>query len=117
VLVPFVLGLWWTKANGAAALAAIVAGTATRLALFALTPTFCGVENTLLYVPNGLFAASFDGLPTLLSPLVGLAVYVAVTLATTGAPVPERTAPTAPLARDGNPLSGQPWSITAPSRA
>lgn len=106
LLVPFVLGLWWPLANGAAALAAIVAGAATRLAFFALIPTTYGVENTLLYVPNAVFTAAFDGLPTLISPVVGLATYAVVTLATTGAFAPEWAAPSTPFASDGRALSG-----------
>jgi solute:Na+ symporter, SSS family len=48
LLVPFVLGLYWRVANGVAALAAIVAGTTTRLLLFALVPTVYAAENTFL---------------------------------------------------------------------
>lgn len=109
LLVPFVLGLWWPLANRSAALAAIFAGTLTRLVLFALVPTTYGVENTLLYVPNEVFDASFDGLPTFISPLVGLTTYFVVTLATTGAFAPERTAPAVPAAffsDNGRPLPG-----------
>lgn len=109
LLVPFVLGLWWPLANRSAALAAIITGTATRLVLFTLVPTNYGVENTLLYFPNEVFAASFDGLPTFISPLVGLTSYFVVTLATTGAFAPERTAPAvpaAPYSKNGRVLSG-----------
>jgi solute:Na+ symporter, SSS family len=55
-------------------------GVVLRLVLFALTPTFYGVENTLLYIPNDVFAAGFDGWPTLICPVVSLAVFVAVAL-------------------------------------
>lgn len=82
LLVPFVLGLWWSKANKPAALAAIVAGTTTRLVLFALVPTTYGAENTLLYVKNGLFTAAFDGLPTMICPLISLGTFAVVAYAT-----------------------------------
>lgn len=79
---PFALGLFWSRANTPAALAAIVLGSGTRLALFALSPTTYGVENTLMYLPNDLIPASFDGLPTLISPLVGLGAFVILALST-----------------------------------
>jgi len=47
LLVPFALGVYWSKANKPAALAAIITGSVTRL-----VPTIYGVENTLLYIPN-----------------------------------------------------------------
>jgi SSS family solute:Na+ symporter len=81
LVVPFVLGHWWpTRITTAAAAAAIGVGVVLRLALFALTPTFYGVENTLLYVPNDVFGPGFDGWPTLISPVVSLGVFVAVAL-------------------------------------
>lgn len=79
---PFVLGLFWSKANTPAALAAIILGSGTRLALFVLTPTVYGVENTLMHLPNDLIPASFNGLPTLISPLVGLGAFVMLVLST-----------------------------------
>ena len=82
LLVPLALGLFWSKANTPAALAGIVAGSVTRVVLFVLTPTTFGVENTLLYIPNDIFGAGFDGIPTVLSSLVGLITFVAVALAT-----------------------------------
>jgi solute:Na+ symporter, SSS family len=81
LVVPFVLGHWWpTRITTAAAAASIGAGVTLRLVFFALTPTFYGVENTLLHVPNDVFGAGFDGWPTLICPLVSLAVFVAVAL-------------------------------------
>lgn len=79
---PFALGLFWSKANTPAALAAIVLGSGTRLAFFVLTPTVYGAENTLIYLPNDLIPATFDGLPTLISPLVGLGAFVILALST-----------------------------------
>lgn len=88
LLIPFVLGLWWPRATGYAAIIAIVAGTATRLAFFVFVPTIYGVENTFLYIPNDVFAASFDGIPTFISPLVGLTVFVVLSLAPRPEPAP-----------------------------
>lgn len=82
LLVPLALGLFWSKSNAPAALAAIVAGSVTRLVLFALTPTTFGAENTLLYIPNDIFGPGFDGVPTVLSALVGLAAFVGTALLT-----------------------------------
>ena len=66
--------------------------SAPRLAFFALLPTTYGAENTLVYVENGLFGPAFDGVPTLISPLVGLAVFMAVGL-TRNRPPPPRPSP------------------------
>jgi len=53
-------------------------GSLTRLALFALMPVTFGNENTLLHIPNTIFTKEFDGIPTLLSPLIGLVVFITV---------------------------------------
>lgn len=82
LLVPFALGVYWPKANKPAAIAAIIIGASTRLAFFVLTPTTYGVENTLAYIPNETFTAAFDGLPTFISPLLGLFTFVLLALAT-----------------------------------
>ena len=78
LIVPLTGGLFWSKATWQGALSCILVGTVTRLTLFALTPTMFGVENTLFYIPNGLFSESFDGFPTLICPLIGLIVFVVV---------------------------------------
>ena len=81
--VPLVLGLYWSEmANTPAALASMVAGSATRLVLFVLVPTTYAYENTLLYIPNDIFTASFDGLPTFIAAGVSLVTFVAVAYAT-----------------------------------
>ncbi|HLU58346.1 MAG TPA: hypothetical protein VKZ81_23040 [Pseudonocardia sp.] len=91
LVVPFVLGHWWrSRVSAAAAAASIAVGVALRLVLFALTPTFYGADNTLLHIPNEVFGAGFDGWPTLICPVVSLAVFVAVALL---APRPTPTAP------------------------
>jgi SSS family solute:Na+ symporter len=81
LVVPFVLGHWWPSGiTTAAAAASIGVGVVVRMVLFALTPTFYGVENTLLYVPNDLVGPGFDGWPTLIAPLLSLATFAAVAL-------------------------------------
>ena len=42
-----------------------------RIVLFVMTPTMFGVENTILYIPNGLFGAAFDGWPTFIAFAAG----------------------------------------------
>jgi len=78
LVVPLIGGLYWPKATRQGALACIVAGSLTRLAFFIFMPTMFGVDNTLLYVPNGLFTIDFDGFPTMISPIVGLVAFVVV---------------------------------------
>lgn len=78
LVVPLIGGLFWAKSTGQGALACILAGSITRFVFFALMPTMFGVDNTLLYIPNGLFTLDFDGFPTLISPLVGLVAFVIV---------------------------------------
>jgi SSS family solute:Na+ symporter len=62
--VPLALGLFWSRANTPGAIASMMAGTATRIALYRLVPE------------------SLVGLDTLLAPIVGLVVFVGVSLAT-----------------------------------
>ncbi|MEL6129007.1 MAG: sodium:solute symporter family protein [Cyanobacteria bacterium J06627_3] len=78
LVVPLLGGLFWAKSTRQGALACIIAGSITRLILFALMPTMFGIDNTLLYIPNGLFTLDFDGFPTLISPIVGLIAFVVV---------------------------------------
>ncbi|MEM8613388.1 MAG: sodium:solute symporter family protein [Cyanobacteria bacterium P01_H01_bin.105] len=78
LVVPLLGGVFWAKATRQGALACIIAGSITRLVLFALMPTMFGIDNTLLYIPNGLLSVDFDGLPTLLSPIVGLIAFIVV---------------------------------------
>jgi SSS family solute:Na+ symporter len=94
LVVPFVLGHYWSRITTAAATAAIVVGVGVRLVLFALTPTMYGVENTLLYIPNDTFGPGFDGWPTFIAPVCSLIAFVAVALLgaprPAGAPAPTR---------------------------
>jgi Na+/proline symporter len=84
LLVPLAGGLYWNQATWQGALSCIVLGSLTRLVLFVLMPTTFGIDNTLLYIPNNIFTADFDGFPTLISPLVGLAAFIIVSNRTGG---------------------------------
>ncbi|KUI29927.1 sodium:solute symporter [Mycobacterium sp. IS-1742] len=87
LVVPFVLGLVWRRGTSAAALVSIVVGLAVRLVLFAMAPTMYGLDNTILYVPNGVFDATFDGWPTFIAFAASLVTYVGVALLTSPAPL------------------------------
>ena len=76
LLIPLAGGLYWPKATWVGALACIILGTSTRLIFFVLMPTCFSIENTLLYIPNPIFSPEFDGFPTLISPLIGLAAFI-----------------------------------------
>lgn len=78
LLVPLVGGLFYPKSTQAGALACIVSGALTRLVLFALMPVTFGIDNTLFYIPNHWLTADFDGIPTFISPLVGLILFVVI---------------------------------------
>ena len=78
LVVPLIGGLFWPQATRQGALACIAVGSLTRLLMFTLMPTMFGVDNTLLYFPNDLFTAGFDGFPTMISPLLGLVAFVVV---------------------------------------
>ena len=78
LLIPLAGGLYWKKATWQGALSCIVLGSVTRLILFVLMPTTFGIDNTLLYIPNNIFTADFDGFPTLISPLIGLAAFIII---------------------------------------
>ncbi|WP_435277847.1 sodium:solute symporter family protein [Rhodococcus yananensis] len=99
LVVPFVLGLFWTRGDGVAVAVAAVAGIGVRVVFFVLTPTIYGVDNTLLHVPNTLVGAGADGWTTFLAAIVSLVAYVGVALVrrpTPTAPTPTAPAPTAP---------------------
>lgn len=78
LVVPLTGGLFWPRSTWQGAIACIVVGSITRLLFFVLMPTMFGVDNTLLYINNPWFTSDFDGFPTLISPLIGLAVFLAV---------------------------------------
>ncbi len=80
--VPFILGLVWRRGTTTAAVASMAVGFVVRIVLFVMTPTMFGVENTILYIPNDLVGAAFDGWPTFIAFAAGLLTYLAVSLAT-----------------------------------
>ena len=84
LLVPLAGGLYWSRATWQGAISCIILGSLTRLIFFVLMPTTFGIENTLLYIPNDLFTADFDGFPTLISPLVGLTAFIIISNLTGG---------------------------------
>lgn len=89
LLVPLAGGLFWSKSTRSGALACIVVGSLTRLMLFVLMPTTFGIDNTLLYLPNSIFTADFDGYPTLISPVLGCITFIVVSLLTQGGDHPQ----------------------------
>lgn len=94
VVVPYVLGMYWSKANTTAALAAIATGAVSRVGLFVLMPETYAMENTLLHVSNGVFNGAFDGYATFVCLGVSLVVFVTVAGITheSEAPTPTPTA-------------------------
>ncbi|MCC0179377.1 sodium:solute symporter family protein [Waterburya agarophytonicola K14] len=82
LVVPLAGGLYWPKATWQGALSCIILGSLTRLIFFVLMPTAFGIDNTLLYIPNNILSTDFDGFPTLISPLVGLAAFIIVSMMT-----------------------------------
>ena len=80
-VVPFILGLFWSKSNTPAAIASFLSGSFTRLILFVLTPSFYGLSNDVMFI-EGFFTSAFDGMPTIISPAVSLITFVLVALVT-----------------------------------
>lgn len=78
---PFLLGVFWRRPGAVAALSAMAAGFVVRMVFLALTPTLYGVPNDILYIPNEIIGADFDGWATLVAALVGFGTFVLVTLA------------------------------------
>ncbi len=104
LVVPFILGLYWSRGGAAAAAAAIVVGIGVRLTYFVLAPTIYGVDNTLLYLPNDWVSASVDGWSTLWAAAASLLAYVVVAVMTTPrvtAAQPAAPAPAEPVALAG----------------
>ena len=73
--------------RGVKPVVSIVVGLTVRLVPFVMTPTMYGLDNTILYIPNGVFDASFDGWPTFIAFAASLVTYVAVALVTPVAPI------------------------------
>ena len=82
VVVPYVLGMYWTKANATAAIAAIIVGAVSRIGMFVLMPETYGLENTLFYIPNDMFGAWIDGYVTFICLLLALVTFTVASLVT-----------------------------------
>ncbi|UXA16100.1 sodium:solute symporter family transporter [Mycobacterium sp. SMC-4] len=100
LVVPFILGLYWSRGGAAAAAAAIVVGISVRLSFFVLTPTIYGVDNTLFYVANDTVSSAVDGWSTLGAAAASLVAYLVVALRTAvpAAPLETPAAADAPAA-------------------
>lgn len=77
---PFLFGIFWKRPGAVAALVAVAVGFTVRIAYLVLTPTIYGVPNDILYIPNTLIGADFDGWATLVSGAIGFATYIVVAL-------------------------------------
>ncbi|WP_254304941.1 hypothetical protein [Rathayibacter sp. VKM Ac-2835] len=70
--------MFWKRPGVVAALTAAGVGLVVRLVFLALTPTLYGVPNDILYVPNDLIGAGFDGYATLVAAAIGFGTFVVV---------------------------------------
>jgi SSS family solute:Na+ symporter len=104
LVAPFLFGLFWKRATTSAAVACIAVGSSVRLVLFALTPTAYGTENTLLYIPNSLVGATFDGFPTFIAAGAGLLAFLVTALL--------RREPTAEVPAQPFSAAGAPVAVT-----
>ncbi|MGH3693636.1 MAG: sodium:solute symporter family protein [Pseudonocardiaceae bacterium] len=98
LVVPFIFGHYWARANTAAAVAAIAVGATLRIGFFVLTPTMYGVPNTLFHIPNPVVGTGFDGWATVVAALGSLAAFLTVVMSDppapgTQAPVESQSAP------------------------
>lgn len=75
---PFLFGIFWKRPGATAALVAVGVGFVVRMTYLVLTPTIYGVPNDILYIPNTLVGADFDGWATLVSAVVGFGTYLLV---------------------------------------
>ena len=73
---PFIAGVFWMRPGRAAILTAAGVGLGVRVVFLALQPTFYGVENNILHVPNTLVTEAFDGWATLLAFAISMSVFV-----------------------------------------
>jgi SSS family solute:Na+ symporter len=80
LLVPFLAAFYTKQPNITAAIAAIVTGAAIRTVFAILTPTAFGVPNTIFYVENTIIPPTWDGVGTILAPVVAAIVYIGVTV-------------------------------------
>lgn len=80
LLVPFIGAFIIQKVYVKASMYAIVVGGVSRLIFATLTPTSFGVDNPWFYIPNTIIPPIFDGLGTILAPLLSLFVYAYITV-------------------------------------
>ncbi len=73
---PFIAGVFWMRPGRAAILTAAGVGLGVRVVFLALQPTFYGVENNILHVPNTLVTEAFDGWATLLAFAISMSVFL-----------------------------------------
>jgi SSS family solute:Na+ symporter len=89
LIAPFILGLFWKRSTSTAALVGAGVGLVVRMTFLALTPTLYGVPNTLLYVPNDLVTADFDGWATMVAAVCGIGAFVVTAVVTRSRPEEE----------------------------
>lgn len=89
LLIPFLFAFWSKRLSAQAALAAIITGGLSRCIFATLTPTIFGVVNTSLYIPNNWFPPEWDGLGTIIAPVIALVTY-SIVAKLTSATVPEQ---------------------------
>ncbi|MFT4213347.1 MAG: sodium:solute symporter family protein [Microbacterium sp.] len=75
---PFITSVFWKRPGVRAMLISAVVGLVVRMTFLALTPTLYGVENNILYIPNDLITADFDGWATLLAFVISYGVFLLV---------------------------------------
>ncbi len=80
--VPFILGLYWRRGTSRPRWPRWSSVSSCGWGSSCITPTIYGVDNTILYIPNGLVGAAFDGWPTFIAFAAAIITYVSVSLAT-----------------------------------
>lgn len=76
LLIPFLAAFFIEKVSEKAAFAAIITGGVSRFIFAMLTPTSFGVKNTFFYIPNSFVPEIFDGLGTIVAPILAFIVFI-----------------------------------------
>lgn len=76
---PFLVSVYWKRPGVTALLVSVTVGFIVRVGFLALTPTLYGVPNDILYIPNDIVTADFDGFATLLAFAISFGVFLLVT--------------------------------------
>lgn len=79
LLVPFVFAFSGKYAYAKAAMYAIIFGGVSRIIFATLTPTLFGMPNPL-YISNTFIPPAFDGLGTIISPLLAFIAYLIIVI-------------------------------------